>query len=173
MATYIGQPSVSQEWTLISSLSPSNVTTITSGALQACSAYRIVMLLTSSGYDTLALRFNSDSTAAHYADCGITPTAFNGHASAAQMIIATFDNVGTQTTTCIELLFNGKTPAVAGGTVGVAINSPLHALAGTTQLGGVWLGGNAQQISTFTLFTSGAAVTFSGKILIYGRSDLV
>jgi len=151
-------------WTPLETLSISGATVTTSGTLGAYDEYRIVGHIASDDATVrlTRLQMNTD-TGANYAHrtiqgTTVTDTSGDGHISLAQHNNTTPANV--------DITIQGLTEAITNGKLAVC-GSAFGALANLSFLGGYWIGGNATQITTFTIESSAAS---SGEFEIYGRN---
>lgn len=169
MSISIGSPRGSTEWTAIETLSPSAVTTITTSALPVYDMYKLVLNLSPSATDNINIRLNGDSGATQYYNMGVVSTGVstgNGSSCVIMTVGANTDKIQG------EILIGGKSPAVASGKVGISINVGCGANTNAVMFAGSYKAGNATQISSATIFSSGGVVTITGKIVVYGRNDL-
>lgn len=155
----------SGEWTLLTTLSPSGVSTITASSLAAYAAYKVVVLNTISGNaaeDWLALRFNGD-TGANYQYKYISGTTVTSTTGATSLLFAESTN---NLRTYAEALIAG----ISGGYCNVnTYPSFPQGGVGTprTFLGGNWAVANSTQINSITVMSG---QTFTGTIYVYGRN---
>ena len=139
-------------------------TKTTAGTLTAYEEYMIVGRLVNDGVTNtdIGLRFNADSGnnyREHYVD-GAGNVSNSGVNNILVHNLSSY-NYKTQ----FFLFMNGKSSPQASGTCGVCICSG----GSTTQRGlsGNWIGGNATQITSITIF-SGQNMT--GEVKVYGRN---
>lgn len=155
-----------EKWALIETLSPSGVASISStGTLKVYDEYKIIisdLLLAENGYINLSM--NSDSGNNYqifYFDT--TTLTYAGSQSSIKLMYG-----GTLHPINIEIVMNGKTPAVASGciTANIVASGSFNHIQG---LGGVWIGGNATQLTSISIVASGTTIS-SGKVQIFGRN---
>jgi len=152
------------KWNLLETLSPSSVATITTGTLVAYDQYLVIfddVVCENASNQTFFMRFNGDTGANYDSLVGVTwATGQN------QIAICK----GKSTSNIVgEILIGGKTVAATSGELPCNISL----LGGTNAdifLKGAWIGGNATQITSLTIFTLAASSDFSGTIKVYGRS---
>lgn len=152
------------KWVLLETLSPSGVSTVTSSALAAYDQYLLIFnnfISTSAAGDLILIRFNGD-TGNNY-----TYQIANAAVQVAQTGILIFYAID-QNRVSGEIHITGVTGTQIDGKLGV--RSMIASSGGAAfPFGGEWQGGNATQISTMTIYSSGST-NFSGAIKIYGRS---
>ncbi len=149
-------------WTLLETLSPAAVVSISSSVLTAYDLFLVQIKLAVSNSDTFCMVLNDDTGTNYRNRFLATSTTINENTNRQAFYLAAFTNA--QNTTG-ELLLNGKLGAA---------RVPIACRIACTQSGcNVTLEGDynaAANITKFTFKTYGGAYTITGKIQIYGKN---
>lgn len=131
----------------------------------------VILTVTSAATDSLALRFNNDSTATNYGyvrrGWNISATGINANSTSAAFILLT-DTISAATPTPFTVRFFISPQGTTGGKV-ASIKGESFGNNGSTysysDVYGVW--NNSATATSFRLLTSGGAVTMTGTVYLY------
>ena len=170
--TIAGAPGAAPEWKAITTLSPAGVTNITAAGLPAYTSYRVVFSLThSAAVDSFGVQINAVTSGYYGLGMTFSGAAAAAYSNAANMLLVTTPNsaqgfirgeivIGGVSTTGNEIQAYSS---VGMSDVNTGVGAYFSHVAGAITPSGT-------QITSLKFLT--ATMTFTGTIIIYGRSDI-
>lgn len=162
----VGVPGI---WTLLTTLNPSNVSTINTGTIAARDMWMILMELSipvgAVVDEWLNMRFNDDEGVTNYGYRAISSATITRDSTFSRIpIMGMHRSVDKKYTHVAQLLFSGKSPNTGiNDRIGVSIQAGPWDISALTGINGHWICGT----SNITKMIFFSPLNFTGKIRIY------